>query len=239
MNTKITNIKKEKINTIKLKDLIGESKIKIKLMDHYHSDLELDIKVELSNILDDNKITCNNAELRYDLSYSQGSGLSWIGSGKFIHNKQIYFFNISLGNNSNYYSHKYTTSIEISTNHGNSAKKEIYEYFKELYYNICDELEKFGYESIRLREIKDYKISLGAELFNKYDIEDDFDFEYLYLILTDDEYNALTEDEKKNYIQFTDKSEVCFELYIKNISIEKYFNKEIHEFITHKLEMML
>lgn len=230
MNLKITEISKEKIGTIELKDLIGESRIEINLIDHYHDNLEFELKERLDIELEDEKIYCDKPTLRYNLSCSQGSGLSWNGSGYFIYKKQKYYFNVSEGHLSNYYSHKYTNSFSITTINDNEAKDEVYKYFKDLYYNICDKIEKIGYELIELEEIENYKFTYFNELMHKYSI--DKEFEYDYLVLTDDEYNKLTDEDKKKYIKFTDKSETYFELYVMNLKLDKFKIEDKHEYNT-------
>jgi len=117
--------------------------------------LEGNLNEELNLLLEKHKIKQLEAPaLRYSLSYSQGDGVSFIGRFEF----KGYFVRVNLGHLSNLYSHSRTTdiSIEADDDHNGDITEELQEIneeeFKNIYYEICDELEKIGYSHIEAED---------------------------------------------------------------------------------------
>ena len=108
--------------------------------------------------LKDNKIKLsseNNFKIYYSLGYSQGDGFCFTGYFKY---KQ---YNVCVDKNNNQYNHKYTTDFYITTLNGNDAKEKVYEEFKEIYFKICDELEKIGYSYIEFEDSEENFIEMS------------------------------------------------------------------------------
>ena len=141
-------MKQKTINIYKFEELKEEIQVKVLNDMRENQDLYfLDemLNDELNILLKKNKIkVVSDLELRYSLSSCQGDGVSFTGLFKW----KNYFIKIELGSNSNYYSHSNTTDIYIETQAGNEVKKEIEAIFKEIYKNICWEIEKYGYSLI-------------------------------------------------------------------------------------------
>ena len=160
-----------KTKTIKLyrfKEL--KKDIQKKVLEKFRQDedfyfLEELIKENLEETLKENKIAVlNNLGLRYSLSYCQGDGLSITGLFKW---KDFY---IKIENNSRY-AHKYNTEIYIykpcSIEGEKEAEQKVYDKFKEIYYKICDDLEKYGYALIE-DALKDENIKENIEINDYY-----------------------------------------------------------------------
>lgn len=75
----------------------------------------------------------------YDLSHSQGSGAMFEGT--------VFWKNYTVDiKHSGFYYHYNSKELDIySTKTGKDAKKEVYEQFNEMYIDICNKLEKYGY----------------------------------------------------------------------------------------------
>lgn len=115
--------------------------------------LEEDINFKLKEILKKYNISyTDDLEIRYSLSYCQGDGVSFTGSFEY----EGYKIKINLSYLSNHYCHYNTTDKYIYKydDDGNEieAEDKIYEEFKDLYYDICKELEDFGYSWIDAEE---------------------------------------------------------------------------------------
>lgn len=78
---------------------------------------------------------------QYSLGYCQGDGVSFVGMFEWKG------YRICITSNSRY-AHKRSTNIEVSTRNYNDAKQEVYDQFQKIYFGICDEAEKTGYEYI-------------------------------------------------------------------------------------------
>lgn len=93
-------------------------------------------------------------ELRYSLNYSKGDGLSFIGDFEY---KGIKFY-LRLGSLSNYYSHSNTIDIsrededEDENDITEEVKQVIEDEFKEIFFKICNQLEKEGYDFIEYED---------------------------------------------------------------------------------------
>jgi len=153
-----------KIKEIKLyefKELSKESK-EIAINKWYeHEDYPFmceDLTESLKCLLEMNKINeVNNLKLHYSLSYCQGEGVCFTGDFKWKN------YNISITHNF-HYCHKRSTDINITTQSDNEASDKVYSNFKELYYSICDDIEKEGYEILEYRmseeEFEDHCLSM-------------------------------------------------------------------------------
>ncbi len=163
--------------TYKYEELSKEAKEKI-IENHYENEylygydfLEEDIKEEFLNM----KTCFKDISLQYSLSHCQGDGLSFSGEldlKKFINEKyskklrssykwainEYIYSVISKGNGGNYcyaseYDIEYTENYQDYKNHDQINKlfagvlKEIQEYYLE----ICDKLEKYGFEILDYR----------------------------------------------------------------------------------------
>ena len=140
--------------------------------------LDENLNEELNILLKEAEIKpTGEISLRYSLSCCQGDGLSFIGDFKF---KDI-DFEISLGHLSNHYAHSNTTDINTADEYDDSddITEEIREIrekeFREIYFKICDELEKSGYNYIEAEDsdenlkenikVNEYKFLVNGEIF--------------------------------------------------------------------------
>ena len=137
---------KKKIKLYRFKELKKEMQKKV--IEEYrevyatiiYEDLEYYLNEKLKEILKEKNIYFEELKIRYDLSYRQGSGASF--TGDFVwKNKNI---NIALGYLSNLYCHSNTTNIEFEDFENTTDKEE--REFKELYNDICNEIEKVGHD---------------------------------------------------------------------------------------------
>jgi len=141
-------MKQKTINVYEFDELKPE--IQERVLEHFRENEEFSflkdyLEEDLSEELRKNKIKeMEETTLRYSLSNCQGDGLSFIGLFKW----KCYIIRIKEGSLSNLYSHKYTTDILIETNAGNEVKPKIEKEFEEIYFKICDKLEKIGYKYI-------------------------------------------------------------------------------------------
>lgn len=104
----------------------------------------------LKELLEQNKIKSNDFELLYSLSYCKGDGLCFTG------NFEWGGYDIVITHNFSYY-HKQSTEIyfnekdyddDLAELINNKLIEDKEKEFKEIYYKICDELEKEGYDYI-------------------------------------------------------------------------------------------
>lgn len=119
--------------------------------------LEDDLNEWLNQKLQENMILKDGIlKLFYSLSYCQGDGLCFIGKVKF---KDTVFL---IEHKGRYYNNKITTIMPITfmnvyiedINNKKTLKaiEKRTEEFKLLYYKICDELEKIGYDIIEAED---------------------------------------------------------------------------------------
>ncbi|MAG77177.1 MAG: hypothetical protein CL811_10515 [Colwelliaceae bacterium] len=140
------------INVYKYEEL--SEKAKEKALDWYretndypflYENLEEDLKI----VLKDSKIRIvSDFKLFYSLSHCQGDGLCFVGVFDWKHYK-VYIEHIG-----NYY-HSNSVKIVIETRFGNEAKEEVYKKFTEMYKELCDGLEKRGYDEIDWEDSED------------------------------------------------------------------------------------
>lgn len=144
----------EQIKVYEYKELNDEAKEKA--LDDFRKGqdfffLEKDMDQELEYQLEEHKIThVKNKELGYSLSNCQGDGVNFVGTFKWKR------YIVTIVRRDYHYSHKHTTDISVETNYGNEAKEEIFKEFQELYYTICDHLEKYGYNQIEHESSEEY-----------------------------------------------------------------------------------
>lgn len=122
--------------------------------------LEENLSELLKELLKKHKIkstdftTLDDFKVLYDLSYSKGSGVCFTGNFEWKNH------NIGIPHNFGYY-HKYSTDIEFYEEYDEDELTELVnekivetreKEFKEIYYKICDEIEKEGYKQIEYEE---------------------------------------------------------------------------------------
>jgi len=116
-----------------------------------HDYLSEDLNEYLSQLLTENKINSDDAKLYYSLGYCQGDGVCFEGNFEY----QGVRFNVK--HQGNYY-HSNSVNIEMEDNEDSDddLKNDLIEVisekaednFKEVYKEICDKIEKSGYEII-------------------------------------------------------------------------------------------
>jgi len=142
------------INVYEFKELNKD--IQEKVLNRFREQNEYDFLEEnltesLKDLLKKNKIKVVNDDLKihYSLSYCQGDGVCFIGLFKWKK------FLIRIKHNFQYY-HKRSTDINVLKvdKEGNEedAEEKDEEAFKNLYYNICDKIEKEGYSEIEVQD---------------------------------------------------------------------------------------
>ena len=108
--------------------------------------LSEDLKEVLFQELEKNNIkVTSNLNLYYSLNNCQGDGVCFVGLFKFEEWK------VKIEHNGHYYnSHSTNIYIYKINEDGDEVEgdKIIYESFKQIYRNICDYIEKVGYEQI-------------------------------------------------------------------------------------------
>lgn len=142
-------MKTKKINVYDYEELSETAKQKV--LNSFRETNQYDFLDEnlneyLQELLKENKIkfACD-LKLYYSLSYCQGDGVCF--TGFFNWGK----YNIKIIHNFNY-CHKKSTNIYINyydkKENEQEATEKVYNNFKNIYYSICDKLEKAGYEYI-------------------------------------------------------------------------------------------
>jgi hypothetical protein len=127
-----------------------------------------DLEEDLKELLRVNKISFDESlKIYYSLSYSQGDGFCFEGDFEY----KDYQINIK---NSGHYSHKNSVNIEITKEDGEDAKEEIYKEFKNIFDDICDELEKIGYSYIESENSEENFIEMSNA--NEYKFLEDGSF---------------------------------------------------------------
>tara|TARA_R100000049_G_C1877953_1_gene35339 strand:- start:59 stop:565 length:507 start_codon:yes stop_codon:yes gene_type:complete len=126
------------------------------------------LEEDLKELLRVNKISFDESlKIYYSLSYSQGDGFCFEGDFEY----KDYQINIK---NSGHYSHKNSVNIEITKEDGEDAKEEIYKEFKNIFDDICDELEKIGYSYIESENSEENFIEMSNA--NEYKFLEDGSF---------------------------------------------------------------
>ena len=126
------------------------------------------LEEDLKELLRVNKISFDESlKIYYSLSYSQGDGFCFEGDFEY----KDYQINIK---NSGHYSHKNSVKIEITKEDGEDAKEEIYKEFKNIFDDICDELEKIGYSYIESENSEENFIEMSNA--NEYKFLEDGSF---------------------------------------------------------------
>lgn len=151
-------MKTKTINLYEFDELSDEVKNKVverfREKNDYHF-LEENLNECLSELLEKNniKVINNDLNLRYSLGYSQGDGVSFIGTFKF---KDL---NFKINSSSSHYCHSKTTDIYLidfdddnDDDLSELVKENIKNEFEQIYYNICDEIEKNGYAYIEAED---------------------------------------------------------------------------------------
>lgn len=128
-------------------------------------DLSDALEEHLKELLDDAKIKHeNNLRVYYSFSYSQGDGAMFEGTFKWRG------YTVAVKHEGMYY-HYNSKSFGIETRHGNDAKPELYAKFNELYIDIAQKLEKYGYDYIEY-ETADEQLIENIKA-NEYEFYDD------------------------------------------------------------------
>ena len=106
-----------------------------------------DLEEDLKELLRVNKISFDESlKIYYSLSYSQGDGVCFEGDFEYKD------YQINIKHNGNYY-HKNSVDIEITNEDGESVEEDIEKEFKDIFDDICDELEIEGYGHIEYDSI--------------------------------------------------------------------------------------
>lgn len=103
--------------------------------------------------------TGDNFRVYYSLGYSQGDGLCFVG------NFEYHDYIIKVKPSGGMYNHKYSTHFEFYDNELNPVDDS--EDFKRVYYDICDKMEKAGYEIIEYEQTEEFI----EDFFNANEIE--------------------------------------------------------------------
>lgn len=123
-----------------------------------YSFLSDDLNYQLMKLLKKYKIKYDDLKLYYSLSYCQGDGLCFIGTFNF----KGFSFTI---NHTGHYYHKNSTEIfiedyseddELTEMISNKVKDSVEQEFKEIYFKICEKLERLGYEMIEYEDSEEH-----------------------------------------------------------------------------------
>ena len=149
-------MKQKLINVYKFNEL--KKDVKEKVLNSFrenndYSFLNDTLIYKLGELLKKYKIEAVDLNLMYSLGYCQGDGLSFTGTYKWKEHT------IFISRSGNYY-HKHSTDIyfkELGEEYDEDELTELVnekivetreKEFKEIYYKICDEIEKEGYKEI-------------------------------------------------------------------------------------------
>ena len=164
---------KIKVYTIKeLNETAKEKALNLLREDNSYDFLSEDLEERLRELLKDNKIKGDDLKIYYSLSYSQGDGVCFVGNFEY---KDYLVFIKHIGN----YNHKNSVEIDILDSESEEVMEDdICEEFKEIFDDICDQLEKIGYNCIEyvdseenlidMCEINEYTFLENGEMFNSY-----------------------------------------------------------------------
>ena len=164
---------KIKVYTIKeLNETAKEKALNLLREDNSYDFLSEDLEERLRELLKDNKIKVDYLQIYYSLSYSQGDGVCFVGNFEY---KDYPKFIKHIGN----YNHKNSVEIDILDSESEEVMEDdICEEFKEIFDDICDQLEKIGYNYIEyvdseenlidMCEINEYTFLENGEMFNSY-----------------------------------------------------------------------
>jgi len=133
--------------------------------------LEEDMNYKLDELLKEEGITSDKTKVYYSLSCCQGDGAMFEGYLKW----KNYTVNIK---HSGHYYHSNSKTLEIleDTEEQAEADKTIYDLFEVVYYRICKELERYGYDVIETNDsmenfmencrANDYTFTLSGKMEN-------------------------------------------------------------------------
>ena len=164
---------KIKVYTIKeLNETAKEKALNLLREDNSYDFLSEDLEERLRELLKDNKIKVDYLQIYYSLSYSQGDGVCFVGNFEY---KDYLVFIKHIGR----YNHKNSVEIDILDSESEEVMEDdICEEFKEIFDDICDQLEKIGYNYIEyvdseenlidMCEINEYTFLENGEMFNSY-----------------------------------------------------------------------
>jgi len=154
------------------KELSDEAKVKA--LEKHNADgemyfLEDNLSEYLSELLKENNINSDDEKLFYSLSYCQGDGVCFVGNFEY---KGITF---NVTHNHRYY-HSNSPTIEAEhADDGDELKNDLIDVleaeFIEVYKEICDKIEKSGYEQIEYEHSEENFIDLCDA--NEYTFEAD------------------------------------------------------------------
>lgn len=169
-------MRKEAISVYRFEEL--KPKVKEKVLNIFreqeeHCFLSENLTEFLKDELEKNKIIYNDSlKVYYSLSYCQGDGFCFIGNFKYKG------YDVAIKHNSRYYNERSTEIYIYKLNKEYDkieAEEKVYNKFKELYYSICQNLEKIGYEEIETDlsednikeniEANDYEFLLDGSIF--------------------------------------------------------------------------
>lgn len=103
------------------------------------------------------KYDADSVDVHYSLSYCQGDGFMFSGSYEYNGNKVV------IEHHDNFYYHKYTAQMTWPDFVGEEKEEEenkIAEEFVGVYREICDEMERIGYDHIEHIQSEEYFIEV-------------------------------------------------------------------------------
>ena len=136
-------MKEVKVKVYKFDEL--EDKIKEKVIEKFQNEndfvfLSDFLKDELEILLNEKGIKSDNAVImNYNLSYSQGSGVAINGCFEY----KDFFIKIEARDE-----FKNSMNFNISKDYNDVENEKIINKIKNMFYEICDKLMKFGYDTI-------------------------------------------------------------------------------------------
>lgn len=133
--------------------------------------LEEGLKEELIRLLDDNNVYGQkDLKLYYQLDYSQGGGLCFIGDFEWK------TYKVYIKHTDNHYYHSNSVSIDLIDEQGDyvDIENQDFQCFKTIYKDICKILERQGYKEIEYENSEEC-IKEIIEL-NEYEFNEDGSF---------------------------------------------------------------
>jgi hypothetical protein len=111
------------------------------------------------------KYDTDSIDVQYSLSSCQGDGFMFEGT---FYAPDYYTTTIK---HSGHYYHKYSTSVQMTDEEGEYADEITEEEFMKVYRDICDEMEKLGYQEIEYQGSEEYFMEMCDA--NEYMFEED------------------------------------------------------------------
>lgn len=188
--------------------------------------LYYDLREEALFLLEQHNIKINDLSIGYSLSHSQGDGFNFVGHFEF---KRYKNYNVRI-EKSPYcrYEHSKSTNIYIEDEKGEEAREDIYKYFEDIYFNVCDKCKESGYSIIEeeyTRQQVFYTISKKADFLESYDLENE------YIELKEED---LSNDKYKEYVKlfyygtYSGDKFICIRDF--DLNIKEFTNTTVKEY---------